>query len=105
MSEQYDDHDYDEDCYECGRDRCICVDDYAERECAERECAECSAWTPLECRVHGPAELAARQAEHEHYAVREALETILACPEAWSGPQWQCVLLLGREVLTAMEET
>ena len=103
MSDPYDDADYDEDCYGCGRSPCECPDD--DHDYDDLHCSECAVWGAIQCRVHADAEIEAMRAQHEHYAVREALETLLACPEAWHGPQWQCVLLLGREVLTAMEAT
>lgn len=56
-----------------------------------------------QCPEHGEATIQAQREYSEHFAVREALETLLAMPETWHGVEWQRLLDAAAAVLKDME--
>lgn len=73
-------------------------DDYAEDD----RCGECDAFGDYQCSKHGDAVIAMQRAEHEHHATVEALQTLLACPDALDTPTGRQLRALARGALTEL---
>lgn len=63
----------------------------------------CRDFDETQCDVHGPAVIAQMAAEYERARMREALATIVALPDAWSGVPWQRLCRWAARVLAEME--
>ncbi len=80
------------------------TDDVGDGSGDEERCSECDAFGDYQCSEHGEATIQAQREYHEHYAVREALETLLTMPEAWHGEAWVELQRRAGEVLRDMRE-
>lgn len=101
MEEQLEicDEDDVEQCSECCDDRCRC-DDIDE----ERSCDECLMSGPMQCSVHGDAEIQHAREMHEHYAARDAMKALVSMPDAWQSAKYKQLVDLSRDVLADMVE-
>lgn len=98
-------------CANCHRDEASAAE-AADEDARERADADYEAHPPgctcrdfdeTQCDVHGPAVIAQMAAEHERARLREALATIVAMPDAWSGVPWQRLCRWAARVLAEME--
>lgn len=70
----------------------------------EETCAQCLHFGDYQCETHGPAAIEAQRQYAEFHLLKEALESVLALPDAWSSPAAAQLQKVAREVLTEMEK-
>jgi hypothetical protein len=89
----------DERCDECGHDRCACGDDRDD----EDNCDECAMYGDYQCSRHAEGTIAMMREQHENFATREALASLLGMPDAWHGAAWLRLRAAATDVLAEME--
>ncbi len=99
MSTGFDFFDENEDLAQYGE----CDDEGCDDVDHEETCSQCMMFGDYQCPEHGEATIQAQREYSEHFAVREALETLLAMPETWHGVEWQRLLDAAAAVLKDME--
>lgn len=91
----------DDRCEQCGRYNCDCYSDPDDEE----SCEQCLLYGPMQCSVHGAAEIECARQYSEHFATMEALESILAMPDAWHGSEWSRLRESATVVLASMRRS
>jgi hypothetical protein len=89
----------DDRCDGCGHDRCDCNDDRDDDD----NCEECAMYGDYQCSRHAEGTIAMMREDHEHFATREALASLLAMPDAWHGVEWEKLRDMAILVLAQME--
>ena len=100
MDDEYDDpcddtDDEDDGGYADGED-----DDGREEEA----CSQCLHFGDYQCEKHGAAAIEAQRQYAEFNMLKDALEGVLALPDAWSSPAYARLQTAAREVLAEMEK-
>ena len=100
MDDEYDDPCHDTDDEDDGG----YADDADDESREEERCAQCLHFGDYQCETHGPAAIEAQRQYAEFHMLKEALESVLALPDAWSSPAAAQLQKIAREVLTEMEK-
>jgi len=99
------DDEYDDPCHDTDHEDDGGYADDADDEGREEErCAQCLHFGDYQCETHGPAAIEAQRQYAEFHMLKEALESVLALPDAWSSPAAAQLQKVAREVLTEMEK-
>jgi hypothetical protein len=104
IDDQFDDGwtEDDDRCEECSRCNCDC---YGDPHDDEDDCEQCALYGPMQCTVHGAAEIECARQYHEHFATIDALESILSMPDAWHGSEWSRLRESASVVLAQMKRS
>ena len=70
----------------------------------EETCSQCLHFGDYQCATHGAAAIEAQRQYTEFHMLKDALEGVLALPEAWSSPAYAQLQKVAREVLTELEK-
>ena len=77
---------------------------YEDDDGREETCSQCLHFGDYQCEKHGAAAIEAQRQYAEFNMLKDALEGVLALPDAWSSPAYARLQTAAREVLAEMEK-